>query len=256
MIYTRPTQLDRSQLGGLRRDVVLNSLFTSDYVNRYGIEPAVVQTFFDGYVDYIEELEEEAGENLHYDEFLAKYDTLDNLWTWAQTVAAGEGEPEPESTPEGKHATHKPVFIIEEDLIHPENWIGPDERYFCLNCDFGPGEKGIRTIQAIGIFTDDKILSDLADQCFAVWKCGKYNASSPFGYPISSLPDVIKSIMKAARTIVGIGRADIRFGFRTATSSRSMRIEWVKTEAKGYTSVHDDGRCIAITPWDGNHATQ
>ena len=253
MGYTRPSQLNKGQLENLRKDIVLGSHFTSDYFNRYGIEPRAVQDFFDGYMDYIKELEKEAGENLHFNEFMQKYDTTDNLWAWANSLGDNEGEPEP--APEKGHATHKPVFIIEEDLIHPENWIDPDERFFSLDCDFGPGEKGIRTIQAIGIFTEDKILSDLADRCFTAWKYGKYYAESPTGYPIDSLPDAIKAIMQATRSISGAGRADIRFGFRTATSSRSMRIEWEKTEAKGYTSVHEDG-IIAITPWDGNRAAQ
>lgn len=250
MVYTKPTQLEKGQLGNLRRDVVLGSVFTSDYTNRFGIEPTAVQDFFDGYLDYIEELQKEAGENLPFDVFLQKYDTLDNLWAWAVSF----GDVTSESASEGRRAAHRPVFIIEEDLIHPENWIDPDERFFSLECDFGPGEKGIRTIQAIGIFTDDKILSDLADRCFTAWKYGKSWAESPTGYPINLLPDAIKAIMQATRKISGGGRADIRFGFRTATSCRSMRIEWVKTEAEGYTSVHDDGGCIAITPWDGNRA--
>ena len=93
--YEKPTQLGRIQLWRLRQDIVLNSLFTTDYANRYGIEPSVAQGFFDGYVEYLYDLAEEDG-------FLKRrrpqscfavfkaYDSAANLWSWARCVEAGE----------------------------------------------------------------------------------------------------------------------------------------------------------------------
>lgn len=93
--YEKPTQLGRIQLWKLRKDIILNSLFTRDYTNRYGIDPSVVQGFFDGYVEYLYELAEEDGffeEHRRNDCFsvFRVYDTISNLWSWAGCVWAGE----------------------------------------------------------------------------------------------------------------------------------------------------------------------
>jgi hypothetical protein len=93
--YEKPTQLGRIQLWKLRKDIILNSLFTRDYTNRYGIDPSVVQGFFDGYVEYLYELAEEDGflkEHRPQDclAVFKAYDSAANLWSWAGCVAAGE----------------------------------------------------------------------------------------------------------------------------------------------------------------------
>lgn len=253
MVYTRPTQLNKSQLVLLRADVVLGSIFGQDYTNRYGIDAAVAQDFFDGYKDYIEELEREAGENLPPDEFSAKYDTADNLWVWAQTVAASEETP---STDSGKRATYKPSFLLDERLVHLEDWTDPDEDpEFYLVCFFGHGNGGLKTIKTMALFSEGQALNDLADRCFESWKRGGLDAKSAVGYPLSSLPDIIKSIMRAARTIVGVERETIRFDFRTKTLSPCMWVSWEKkTEAEGYTLVEGDDGVLSIRPWDGNPA--
>ena len=69
----------------LRSDIVLNSLYISDYSNRFGIEPEEVYTFFDGYISYLEELAEE--DNFDFDTegwetFIVAYDTDTNLRGW------------------------------------------------------------------------------------------------------------------------------------------------------------------------------
>lgn len=71
------------QLSRLRQDVVLCSLFISDYKNRYNINPAEVCEWFNGYTDYLQELmEEEHGENFDFYELLPEYDNKDNLYAW------------------------------------------------------------------------------------------------------------------------------------------------------------------------------
>ena len=80
--------LTRQELAQLRQEIVLNSLFTSDYENSFCIHPKQVCDFFDGYVEYLDELEQEdikeglQKEPLEFYDFCKKYDTLDNLENW------------------------------------------------------------------------------------------------------------------------------------------------------------------------------
>lgn len=74
--------LTREELCDLRNEIVLNSLYTSDYENTHHILPRDVQDFFDGYVEYLYELAEEDGEELDITDLCAKYDNPDNLENW------------------------------------------------------------------------------------------------------------------------------------------------------------------------------
>ncbi len=75
-------------LQNLRNEIVLNSLFVSDYQNSFGISENSVCTFFDGYMDYLCEMAHEdnfkfGGSGEHtYSEFFDKYDTIENLVCW------------------------------------------------------------------------------------------------------------------------------------------------------------------------------
>lgn len=82
-----PNNLTSDQLSKLRKDITLNSTFTDDYKNSLGIDPQLVQNFFDGYIEYLSEMiQEDIGED-KYDElddndwynYINKYDTLENL---------------------------------------------------------------------------------------------------------------------------------------------------------------------------------
>ena len=87
----------RDDLARLRREVVLNSLYYTDYQNSFGIDCHSVSMFFDCYLDDIADMAREDGylwgyaepgstyyqEGYHtWREFLEKYDTLDNLENW------------------------------------------------------------------------------------------------------------------------------------------------------------------------------
>lgn len=64
----------------LRQQIVLSSLDLSDYINDFGIEADKVAAFFDGYVEYLEELAEEDGlEDCEGDVLFGKYDNEQNL---------------------------------------------------------------------------------------------------------------------------------------------------------------------------------
>lgn len=45
--------LTKEEIGKLRKEIVLNSLYTKDYENSFGIDPHKVQDFFDSFVEYI-----------------------------------------------------------------------------------------------------------------------------------------------------------------------------------------------------------
>ena len=45
--------LTKEEIGKLRKEIVLNSLYTNDYKNSFGIDPHKVQDFFDSFVEYI-----------------------------------------------------------------------------------------------------------------------------------------------------------------------------------------------------------
>lgn len=74
--------LTKEELWDLRKEIVLNSLFTSDYENTHHILPKDVQDFFDGYIEYLYELAEENGEKPDIQDLCIKYDNPDNLENW------------------------------------------------------------------------------------------------------------------------------------------------------------------------------
>ena len=56
--------LGKTQTNRLTKDIVWNSLFISDYENRYGIDANIVSDFADGYLEWLrEEFQEEIGDN-------------------------------------------------------------------------------------------------------------------------------------------------------------------------------------------------
>lgn len=74
--------IDEKTLWQLRMEIVLGSLFYSDYENTFGFTTHSVCDFFDGYFDYLDELaEEKFGINYTFDEALS-FDNMDNLYNW------------------------------------------------------------------------------------------------------------------------------------------------------------------------------
>lgn len=69
--------LTNEQLKQLRSEIVLGSLYTSDYKNSLNIDSREAQDFFDGYVEYLWEIAEENGSN-----DIDDYDTQENLESW------------------------------------------------------------------------------------------------------------------------------------------------------------------------------
>ena len=76
--------LTSAELAKLRSEIVLNSLYESDYDNSFGYDSIHIFTFFDAYVSYLEELAEEDGYT-EWDNIFKMfdiYDTEENLWDW------------------------------------------------------------------------------------------------------------------------------------------------------------------------------
>ena len=65
-------EFTKNELEQLRSDIVLNSIYTNDYENRFNISPEFIQDFFDGYLNWLDE------------DVLSKEseDSIDNLESW------------------------------------------------------------------------------------------------------------------------------------------------------------------------------
>lgn len=78
-------ELTKQDLTKLRKEIVLNSLYYSDYRNSFGFSEKSVCAFFEGYVEYITEIAEEDGfvfTDNNFFNMVNKYDTEDNLLSW------------------------------------------------------------------------------------------------------------------------------------------------------------------------------
>lgn len=76
--------LKEEYLWELRQQIVLNSLYYSDYRNNFGIDEHKVCDFFDGYVSFLTELEiEKYGKELsNTSDFFDEFDNEENLKSW------------------------------------------------------------------------------------------------------------------------------------------------------------------------------
>ena len=74
--------LTKNKLWELRQEIVLNSLFVADYQNSFGYTAKSVCDFFDGYMDYLEELATEQHGSGCSLEQIFKFDNAENLEAW------------------------------------------------------------------------------------------------------------------------------------------------------------------------------
>ena len=83
-------ELTKENLWKLRKEIVLNSLYLSDYENSFGIDKEDLFYFFEGYLEDLGYLMEENIEN-YFDEmffgYLGEYDTEDNLYNYYLDIA-------------------------------------------------------------------------------------------------------------------------------------------------------------------------
>ena len=79
MVFTRES------LWALRREIVLNSLFIADYRNSLNIDPHMLCSFFDGFLEEVEmQMEEEIPgfKDAQFFDYLPQYDNPDTLWDY------------------------------------------------------------------------------------------------------------------------------------------------------------------------------
>ena len=74
--------LTENELWALRLEIVLNSLFVADYQNSFGYTPQSVCDFFDGYMDYLDELATEKYGSDRSLEQVFSFDNAKNLHDW------------------------------------------------------------------------------------------------------------------------------------------------------------------------------
>lgn len=69
--------LTNKEIYALRKEICLNSLFVRDYENSFGIDAKEVCDFFNGYVDYLYEINELDTD--YFVEVIDMYDNYNNL---------------------------------------------------------------------------------------------------------------------------------------------------------------------------------
>ena len=76
-------KLTTNELWRLRNEIVLNSIFISNYSNSFGYKKTCLCDFFSGSVDYLFELAEEDGFSTEcFLDVAKKYDNKRNLKNW------------------------------------------------------------------------------------------------------------------------------------------------------------------------------
>lgn len=68
--------MSKEDLWALRQEVVLNSIYTADYINSFGWDAHDIQDFFDGYCEVLGEIAKEYG-----DEW-TDHDDIETLWAY------------------------------------------------------------------------------------------------------------------------------------------------------------------------------
>ena len=84
-LYECSKNYAKSKLWNIRKDIILNSIYFDDYKNRYGYDTRMICNFFDGFLEYIEELMIENKQNIHpsyFYDLLPLYDNKETLWNW------------------------------------------------------------------------------------------------------------------------------------------------------------------------------
>ena len=67
-----------NELWQLREEIVLYSIKYADYDNSFDFYPNDVCSFFEGYADYLDELQSEGDSSIP----ALEYDSKENLWSW------------------------------------------------------------------------------------------------------------------------------------------------------------------------------
>ena len=75
-------KITKNKLWKLRKEIILDSVYISDYRNSFGFDENLVASFFEGYSSFLwEKVTEEHGHNSD-ERMIEEYDNKDNLWSW------------------------------------------------------------------------------------------------------------------------------------------------------------------------------
>lgn len=85
-----PNNLTKEQLWKLRQEIVLGSIYVSDYENSFGIEPIDVCNFFDSFLE--EENSDEYGYPLKEERKMSEYDNAEDLYNYYSSCENPFGE--------------------------------------------------------------------------------------------------------------------------------------------------------------------
>jgi hypothetical protein len=88
---------NKTKLWKLRNEIMLNSLFVSDYENSFKIPAKLVCDFFDGYVEYLGTILDESETMTEYTwQNILNLDSKENLWNWFNCFEVCPFEDDPE----------------------------------------------------------------------------------------------------------------------------------------------------------------
>ena len=154
--------LTMEQLKQLRSEIVLGSLYTSDYKNSLNIDIREVQDFFDGYVEYLWEIAEENG-----GDDIDDYDTQENLESWYNCFDEEPLRVLPSF--EVFKETFSVGGFLNELYAHFGDYISKDSstnRFLAINGDLFTDEELYNWLEVYDI----QVLYDYAEECNLVDK--------------------------------------------------------------------------------------
>lgn len=86
-------RLGPGQMWKLRKQIVLNSLYFSDYVNTFGLDPKEVYDFFEGWLDFLaDEMMEDHPDykDEQFWDYIDDYDKYTYLKLYLETIDWGD----------------------------------------------------------------------------------------------------------------------------------------------------------------------
>lgn len=117
--------LNIDQLWHLREQIVLNSIFFSDFRNDFEFEPESISDFFDGYLDYLFELASADGiYEPEVEDVVETYDNPDTLFDYYWNMDA-------ESL---CSVRYDPEWDDEDNQVYEDYWNGIDPDGYDPDC--------------------------------------------------------------------------------------------------------------------------
>lgn len=141
------SELNKEELWKLRQEIILNSIYISDYKNSFGFNNTDICNFFEGYVEYLYELAQEDNfEHQHPFEVFDKYDNEDNLCNYHMSVEYSV--PLKEEDDENSHTEY---YVYTDNLCYGRLLLGKCSTESFANYIGQTSNKGAYTIEKVKI---------------------------------------------------------------------------------------------------------